>query len=148
MLEDLKNRKADVGWFNTSKYSDGTPVAYVASIQEFGYAAKNIPPRPFIRPTIAEEEATWRNLIARGAKAIAKGTTNTHDVLTQIGGKASGDIRKAISRVTSPELKDETIAARKRKMADKKTTGSLTKPLVFTKTLINSPTFIVSDGNV
>ncbi len=36
-----------VGWFESAKYDDGTPVAGVAAIQEFGSAKNRIPPRPF-----------------------------------------------------------------------------------------------------
>jgi hypothetical protein len=34
--EGFANREAKVGWFSSDKYEDGTPVAYVAAIQEFG----------------------------------------------------------------------------------------------------------------
>ena len=175
VLEALKNRKVDVGWFSSAKYEDGTSVAYVASIQEFGVAQRSIPPRPFIRPTITEQEAKWKELTARGARAIAKGNSDTHSVLTQIGGKASGDIRKAISRVVSPPLTLTTLLLRKRKIQGDKITGKTVgeayraanfvgprskkdksadvsgvskKPLVFSKILLNTLTFNVSDGNV
>lgn len=34
--EGFANRVAKVGWFPSAKYEDGTPVAYVAAIQEYG----------------------------------------------------------------------------------------------------------------
>ncbi len=34
--EGFKNREARIGWFESARYEDGTPVAYVATIQEFG----------------------------------------------------------------------------------------------------------------
>lgn len=35
-IKELDGKVAKAGWFESSKYEDGTPVAYVASIQEFG----------------------------------------------------------------------------------------------------------------
>lgn len=35
-LKELDGKVAKAGWFETSKYEDGTPVAYIAAIQEFG----------------------------------------------------------------------------------------------------------------
>ncbi|MDL2105264.1 hypothetical protein QQJ69_19235, partial [Proteus mirabilis] len=48
---ELARKRLSVGFFEHSKYPDGTPIAYVASIQELGYPAGGIPPRPFLRPT-------------------------------------------------------------------------------------------------
>jgi hypothetical protein len=58
-LQTLGNKVGKVGWFEGAKYPDGTQVAYVATIQEYGYSPKNIPPRPFMRPTIVKYRNTW-----------------------------------------------------------------------------------------
>ena len=55
-LAQLGNSEAKVGWFENAKYSDGTPVAYIASIQEFGYPEGNIPPRLGMRFTAASRK--------------------------------------------------------------------------------------------
>ena len=34
--EQSRNKRVKVGFFSTAKYQDGTPVANVAAIQEFG----------------------------------------------------------------------------------------------------------------
>jgi hypothetical protein len=39
---------------NADPYPDGTPVALVAAVQEFGSPSNGIPPRPFMRPAVAE----------------------------------------------------------------------------------------------
>lgn len=36
LVEGLGKSKGRVGWFESAKYADGTPVAYVAAIQEYG----------------------------------------------------------------------------------------------------------------
>ena len=64
-----------VGFFAGSNYEDGTSVAYVAAIQEFGTteAGANglviIPPRPFMRNTIANNKAQWSGQLAEALKA-------------------------------------------------------------------------------
>ena len=133
-LKGLEGKVAKVGWFEKSKYPDppNLPVAYVATIHEFGWPAKNIPPRPFMRPTIAKQANEWRDIAAKGALAILNGKTTSDKVMEAIGLKAAGDIRKMISSIWSPPLSPHTIAARLRKRSDKKTLGLLDKPLIDT----------------
>lgn len=140
LLEGVSDKVGKVGVFETSKYEDGTPVAYVAVIQEHGSPAQGIPPRPFMRTTIAEKTPEWQELARRSARAMLKGDMTGEQALELIGLKAAGDIRKTISKITSPPLKDATIAARLSARADKQTVGKLTKPLVDTGTLLNSIT--------
>lgn len=137
-LDGLGNKVGKVGWFETAKYEDGTPVAYVAAIHEFGYAPGRIPPRPHTRPTISREKENWKALFNSGAKAIMNGSQTTESVLDAVGQRAAGDIAKTISQIHDPILKKNTIKARLRKRADGKTVGNLNKPLVFTQLLINS----------
>lgn len=143
ILANLSNKSAKVGFFDSAKYADGTPVAYVASIQEFGVAEKNIPPRPFMRPTVSGQKETWGKLAESGARSVLKGNTDIHNVMTQIAGKAAADIQTTITKVTSPALSPKTIAARLRKRADGKTVGNLTKPLVDSGLMLSSLTFKV-----
>lgn len=132
MLKNLSGKTGRVGWFETAKYPDGTPVATVAAIQEFGAPTKNIPPRSFMRTTMREKRDAWRELAASGARAIANGNATIGIVMEGIGLQAQGDIAKKISEITSPPLKPATVKARMSKMADGKTTGNLTKPLIDT----------------
>ena len=39
LADQIKKSKLEVGFFESAKYPDGTPVAYVAAIQEFGNPA-------------------------------------------------------------------------------------------------------------
>lgn len=143
---ELSAVQGKVGFFESAKYPDGTPVAYVASVQEFGYAEGGIPPRSFMRTTAAEQGKNWTDAFGKGAKAIARGTFTAHQVMDAVGQLAAGDIRKKISEITSPPLKDATIKARQRRYADKKTVGKLAKPLVDTAVMVNSVTNIVEDA--
>ena len=145
-VKELDGLTAKAGWFESSVYPNGTPVAYVAAIQEYGYPAGGIPPRPFMRPTIARERANWRALMLSGAKAIVAGNETPYSVMDKISAKAAGDVAKTIASITSPPLKPATIAARARKRVDRSITTSLSKPLVDTALMINSITHVVEDA--
>lgn len=145
MLKNVGNKVGKVGWLDGSAYGDGETVATVAAIQELGYPPKNIPPRPFMRITIANKQQDWKRLAESGAKAIAKGNSNMSAVMEGIGFKAAGDVRKTISLIQNPLLSPVTIAARRNRRSDKKTVGNLTKPLVDTGFMLNSLTNSVED---
>jgi len=146
IIEDalkLANMKTSAGWFAGAKYEDGTPVAYVATIQEYGSPKEGIPPRSFMRTTIADKKSDWAKLAKSGAKAIVAGNASPRMVMEGLGLAASGDIRKKISEISSPPLKPGTIANKKRKLAKGKKVGSLTKPLVETSLMLSSLTSTV-----
>lgn len=131
-LRELDGVQAKTGWFETAKYKDGTPVALVAAIHEFGAPGAGIPARPFMRPTVAEKREAWMRNLEAGATEVLRGNMSASAVLEAVAMRAAGDISKAISRVTSPPLSPITI---KRK-------GSA-KPLVETGLLRQSVTGIV-----
>lgn len=133
-IRDLEQRQARVGFFEHSKYPDGTPAAYVATIQEFGYAEGNIPPRPFFRPATDGKAAHWAVLLGKGANAVMEGRLTVDNMLEQFGQSVAGAVQEAISAVNSPALSDATIAARQSR---KKSPGVSTKPLVDTGYLIS-----------
>lgn len=133
-----------VGWFSTSQYEDGTPVAYVATIHEFGYAKGGIPPRPFMRPTADREENNWRRFVAQEAPKILEGKQTVQALFEILGLNISGSIAQSITEVTEPELKKATVRAKVRKMADGKTVGSLDKPLVESGLMLASVTYTVA----
>lgn len=144
LLKALKPMEARVGWFESAKYPEGIQVAYVAAIQEFGDPGHNIPARPFMRPTIRKEQGNWALLVRYESGKLLSGEADLNYVLDRLGLQASGDIKVKITQITSPKLADATIAERKRKMADTKAEGNLTKPLVFTAYMLNSLTYQVT----
>lgn len=148
-LKNLQGKVAKVGWFENSKYpavpskvgpTQGIPVASVAATQEYGYPSKGIPARPFVRPTIAAEENSWKAIAKEGSKQVLAGNQDIGDVMEAIGMKAAGDIRKAITLVFEPPLSPRTIAARLARLSDKKTVGGLTKPLIDTGIMLGTLT--------
>ena len=166
-LKDLSGKVARVGWFEKSKYDAETiqthlkkknrskdfekhkvtniPVAAVAAQNEYGNPEKHIPPRSFMRTSIIEKENEWRALAESGSRSVLVGKSTVYDVMEKIGLKAAGDIRKKITRIFEPPLSPVTIAARKAKRTNKKTTGLLTKPLIDTGIMLNTLTNTVED---
>lgn len=131
-LEGLGDLIGKTGYFETAKYTDGTPVAYVATIQEFGYPAGGIPARPTMRPTADQKRDEWAETMRLGAKAALNGDMTPRDALERLTLRAAGDVSAAIQAVTTPALSPETIARK-----------GFAKPLVDTGLMLRSPTGIV-----
>lgn len=142
ILDEVESKEVQVGFFESSAYEDGTPVAYVAAIQEFGYPEGNIPARPFIRPTVAEQREAWRKTLQQGFKAAINERITVMHMLEQFGMAAAGQVKITISKITDPPLSAATLAARQSR---KKTDGVSTKPLVDTGLLISSVQSAVVD---
>lgn len=165
-MKDLSRKEARIGFFAHSKYPDGTPAAYVATIQEFGHGA--IPARPFFRPTIAEQKAAWRETLRKGYQGALNGKITVESMLTQFAAMAAGDVKQKIASIQTPPLAISTLLLRKHKKEGGTVTGKKvgeavreanfngprqsptpdlsgvsTKPLVDTGYLISQVTFAV-----
>ena len=93
-----------VGILDNSKYPDGTSVATVAFKNEYGF--ENIPPRPFMRNTIAEQKGAWSQLVA----GTIRGGHSIDYALNLVGLSMANDIQHAIMTFTSPPNSAYTIA--------------------------------------
>ncbi len=117
-LQALKSDRlqAKVCFFESAHYPDGTPIAYVAAIQEFGFPAGGIPSRSFMRSTIAaKKDGDWKNVAKTMGKRIVEGKATPADGLEAMALIAEGDIRKTITKLTSPALAMATHDARWRR---------------------------------
>lgn len=152
-MKDLAGIEARAGWFASSKYPDGTPVAYVAAIHTYGYAAGGIPPRTGLVEMVEAKQTYWALIAQAQAKKVVAGTMTGLQAMDVLGGAAAGDIRKQIISVVSPPLKPATIAARAARagIRDGKSLGaSGEKPLNDTGLLLATITHEVgtpSDGD-
>lgn len=96
-----------VGFLENATYPDGTPVALVAAVNEFGAPARGIPPRPFFRNMIAAKSGEWPKAIA------ALLTTNDYDAavtLGQAGEAVKGQLQQSIVDTNEPPNAPSTIA--------------------------------------
>lgn len=95
-----------VGFFEDQNYPDGTSLPLVAATNEFGSPSRGIPPRPFMRNTIAAKSGEWAPALA----AILK--QNGYDApqaLDLMGTLIAGQIEQTISEFSSVPLKPSTI---------------------------------------
>lgn len=120
-----------VGYFENRTYPDGTPVAMIAAIQNFGAPAAGIPPRPFFSNMVRSKSAEWG---PRLAKLLAASNYDAQQALGELGEDIAGDLRQSVLETNSPPLKPATI---RRKGFDKPLVGEhgqLLKPEYQVKT--------------
>ena len=124
-LKELAGVETRVGWFPGATYPDGTKVAYVAAIQEFGHGP--IPPRPFFRTTVADQKASWAQDAANAARAVLKGSISAEQAMDALGERAQEDVKETINQITAPPLSPITLELRamKHKNPDLKVGGRL-----------------------
>lgn len=92
------------------RYPNGTMVAAVAAFQEFGAPRAAIPPRPFMRPTIAKHKGEWGdNLIG----LLMSSNYDSELALETMGSLVVSQIQEQIGEVTTPKLKPITMLLRK-----------------------------------
>lgn len=97
-----------VGIMEGATYPDGTSVAMVAAIHEFG--GGNVPPRPFMRNTVAEKKGQWIKEATTYLKASA-GKADVKAALTQVGDAMAMDMQAYLeSGVITPALHPLTVA--------------------------------------
>lgn len=145
LLKKLRSNKGgvEVGFLPDSKYPDGTSVAKVVAIHEFGAPAHNIPPRPFLHTTQKAKSSQW---VSKLGEALRLNNYDGKKALDVIGMIAKGDVQDAIRAVTSPALDPKTVKARSRRYKSKKckTSVSPNKPLIDTGQLLNSVAYKVT----
>lgn len=136
-IKEIKAKKLAVGWSEKARYPNGDSVAEVAAVQEFGNPSKRIPPRPFMRPAIANNKIKWKTTMQKFYKNVVTGKTNLSTAFESVGLMVAGDIRVAITEVQTPKLAPSTIKARLR---GRKHGGMIDKPLIDTGVMLNSIT--------
>lgn len=103
---------AKVGIPAGKTYPDGTSIAYVATIQEFGAPEVNIPPRPAFRLTRAAKYREWAKQMGEGAQAVVQRRISLDGMLDAVGQVAAADIVQTIANRIAPPLKPATVDAR------------------------------------
>lgn len=156
----LKEKYADyliqAGWFEESKYDNGTPIGGIAAVQNYGavinqsvtekqrnflrllgiYLRKTtqtlhivIPATHFMEDCQNKNKEKWRKLIKDAWTSVFLGNIEPDKAMEQIAFAIEGDIRKAIKDVEGPPLSPLTLEGKKRGYKDQKTTGNLGKRL-------------------
>jgi hypothetical protein len=134
--------KVTAGFFESAKYANGTPVAYIAAIQEFGYPEGNIPSRPFFRNAIKANEQKWGDVAGRLIESAIEGKLSESQALEQLGSMIKGDIQESIIDGDFESLKQSTLVARQSR---KRTAGVANKPLIDTGHMMRSVDYTVEE---
>ena len=142
LIKELETKVVKVGYFEHSTYPDGTPIAYVAAIQEMGYVKGGIPARPTLHPAMEAGTSNYKNGVARAFRNAMAGADLVTG-LNAIGEVAAGDVKQAISSLTSPSLKQSTVDARRRRHHAGKASD---KPLVDSGQMLQAVTYSVEDA--
>lgn len=120
-----------VGFLRGATYPDGTSVALVAAVNEYGRPSVGQPPRPFFRNMVAEKGPTWPAAVAANLKV--------HDYdaaasLRQVGLAVRGQLQASIVQGTYAPLKPATVKAK-----------GFDKPLIDTSHMLNSVDYEVEE---
>jgi hypothetical protein len=148
-LKAFPGLEGKVGWFASAKYENGTQVALVAAVQEYGYAPKHIPPRMGLRAMIPEKQESWAQFAKAAAKKVLVEGAAPEEMFLLVGARAEADIRRQIASVTSPPLAFATqdARARRRGIEPDELTATGAKPLVDTSLMYSTVSNIVEkDG--
>jgi len=116
---------------------DGTPLAVVAAVHEFGYPEGRIPERSFLRTGVREGANKFKSMNEANLRAVVQGTKTVDQSMDMLGLAAAAEVQRKIRRGPFEELKPATIAARKRQFG--KTSS---KPLIASGDLIQSITYV------
>lgn len=110
-------RYVRAGFLENATYPNGTPVAMIAAIQDFGAPKVGIPPRPFFRNMIAAKSPQWPQGLARALKAT---DYDAEKSLALMGEQIKGELQKSIIDTNSPALSPVTVMLRGMKSHDQK----------------------------
>lgn len=113
-------------------YEDGTKMAVIAAVQEYGSADGRIPERSFLRVPLSAEQRRFAETFRRMTPAVIHGKAPMRQMLTMVGEQAAGVAKEAISAGINPPNAPSTV---KRK-------GSST-PLVDTGALRQAITYVI-----
>lgn len=111
-LEEIARRlrrgaAVKVGFLENATYPDGTKVALIAAIQDFGAPSVGIPPRPFFRNMVADKQGQWPEALVR---LLEQTDYDAERALALMGEGIAGQLRQSIVDTNDPPLKPATIA--------------------------------------
>lgn len=97
----------EVGFLEGATYPDGTPVALVAAVNEFGSAANGTPARPAFRNMVAEKSPGWGPAMA---ECLKQTDNDAAQALELMGEGIKGQLQESIIDFSGVPLAPATIA--------------------------------------
>jgi len=138
VLNDIAQRlgratEAQIGFMDGAKYPDGTQVAMVAAINNFGAPEANIPARPFFSNMIQQKSSGWGDRLSR---ILVGADYDARLAMHRMAYSVASDLQQSIIETNEPALSPVTITAK-----------GFAKPLIDTAHMINSVQYNV-DGDL
>ena len=128
-LKKMTDMEIQVGFQSDQKYEDGTSIAQVAAVNEFG--ASDIPERPFMRQSFENHEGELQAACDAAQRLVSSGGS-AEQALQQIGVVAKGLVQDEIVNGGFAPNAESTI---KKKGSE--------QPLIDTGTMRQSVNFVV-----
>lgn len=116
---------------------DGTPMAMIAAVHEFGSPEQNIPERSFLRGGIRRGMPKFSALNEKNLRAVVQGESTVSQAMGQLGALAAGEVKREFTTADFAPLKQSTIDARKRRFGK-----ASSRPLIASGNLRQSITWI------
>jgi len=119
-FDDLKRRinagkhTVRVGVPSGDAEADGTSVAMIAAVHEYGSPSQGIPERPFLRVAMQENTKKYVLLNRRNLIEVLNKRMTIEQALGQLGAMAQGDVQAKLKNGDFKPLDPKTIAARRR----------------------------------
>jgi hypothetical protein len=135
--------------------ADGTPMAEVGAVHEFGCPERNIPERSWLRGGIHSGEPKFNRLNRASLVAILRGEKSVENALSTLGEVAVGEVKRYFLTAEFKPLAPLTIAHRMAKISPKRIaahnakvaagipTNRLIVPLIDTGSLRQSITYVL-----
>lgn len=136
LLKNLNDFEIRAGWFENSRYKDGTPIAYIAAIQNYGAkirvadSFKNylhyvgihlksdkesfvIPARPFMEHAKARVRgAEGKQILSQEMFRVFEGKQTIQQAVNRLGIWLQGIIQEEIIKINDPKLSGMTVVIR------------------------------------
>lgn len=106
---NAQHSKVNVGIPAGSTEADGTPVALIAAVHEYGAPEKGIPERSFLRSSIRENRAKYIQMNRNNLVAVLNRSMSMERALGLLGEAAAGDVKAKITSGNFQALKSQTI---------------------------------------
>lgn len=136
LADKVRSAKLRVGFLEGATYPDGTKVALVAYMNEFGRSVHSDEgdyyqlPRPFFRSMISAKSPSWSNELG---KLMKNNENDSMRCLELMGIRIKGQLQESITALVSPPLAPSTIARK-----------GFAKPLIDTGHMLNSVDFEIT----
>jgi hypothetical protein len=124
-----KAKSLKVGFMSDADYPDGTKVAMVAAIQNFGAPAAGIPPRPFFSNMVKAKSPRWGESLGN---MLERTDFDGEKALNLMGEGIKGQLQRSINETNEPALSPVTVAKK-----------GFDKALIDTANMIRAASYVV-----